>query len=120
MAEFIFLPVPTPEMHEMAQEICDARVGAGMTAPMILRNFYDSGVGKGWMRATGHGCGPGGPLSMSRTIAPAASSACRGTRQRHPPAIPAARRLMRRADGPYRQGNLRGPVADRPYPPVPG
>ena len=56
MAEFIFLPVPTPEMAEMARDICDARTKARLAAPTVLRNYFDAGAGKGFLRAIGKGC----------------------------------------------------------------
>lgn len=56
MAEFIYLPVPTDEMTQMAEDIRSARRRAGLAEPAILRNFFDEGIGKGFLRAVGRGC----------------------------------------------------------------
>jgi hypothetical protein len=56
MTEYLFLPVPTAEMTELATEILDAYKKAGNTPPTIVRNYFDSGRGKGVARALGLGC----------------------------------------------------------------
>jgi hypothetical protein len=56
MPEFIFLPVPTREMREFAQMICDNRTAAQNTAPTVLKPYFEKGMGKGIVRALGRGC----------------------------------------------------------------
>ena len=51
MPEFIFLPVPTREMREFAQMICDNRTAAQNTAPTVLKPYFEKGMGKGIVQA---------------------------------------------------------------------
>lgn len=54
MPQYVFLPVPTKEMKSMADQLVET---CRPTAPLIVvRNFFDSGAGKGMLRHLGLGC----------------------------------------------------------------
>lgn len=56
MTEYIFLPVPTAEMQDLAQSMLDARHGSPLPVPALLRNYFAEGAGKGIVRWLGKGC----------------------------------------------------------------
>jgi len=54
MPQYVFLPVPTKEMKSMADELVETcRPTARL---VVVRNFFDSGKGKGMLRHLGLGC----------------------------------------------------------------
>jgi hypothetical protein len=55
MAGYIFIPVPTPEMLEFAQDWDAGRLAKGKQPYTVLRNHFDSGPGKGLARGLGYG-----------------------------------------------------------------
>lgn len=54
MPQYVFLPVPTKEMKSLADSL--VKTCQPTAQLVVVRNYFDSGIGKGFLRRIGQGC----------------------------------------------------------------